>query len=371
MLMPVEQNYETYSAADFLTDDAFVTHQLDPTRASAQFWETWLIQYPHRRDVYQQAVDLVEAIRLGLDTYAQTYLPEETVRRLWLRIQETNAREAETAVRTRRSGWMRWAAAAAVVLTLGGGYWWKSATKPVTPYDRQVTALSESLSETVNTSRKLQLIRLPDNSEVWLAPDSRLTYPADFGRKNRVVYLSGEATFSVTKDTDKPFFVHANDVVTRVIGTRFTVRAFFREKRVKVQVQSGQVSVYRNGPASSAERPKGVMLLPNQQVIFNNETAQFDKMLVDTPAIVITPYVRKKTPSFVYNETPISQVLRDIKEAYGIDIHYNKEALENCQLNSTMTNETFKQKLTIVCATIGATYEIIDGQVVINGGSCQ
>nr|WP_293841562.1 FecR family protein [uncultured Arsenicibacter sp.] len=366
--MPVEQNYETYSAADFLTDDAFVMHQLSPARASTQFWEGWLRQYPHRHPVYQQAVELVEAVRLGLDTYAQTDLPEETIRRLLLRIQETNTRSA---VRERRIGWLRWAAAASVVLALGGGYWWKSATDHSTPYDRQVTALNGTPSETTNASHTVQAIRLPDNSEVLLAPDSRLTYPADFGHKNRTVYLSGEATFSVTKDNSKPFFVHADDVVTRVIGTRFTVRAFFREKQVKVQVQSGQVSVYRNRSASSLDQPKGVMLLPNQQVVFNNETAQFDKRLVDTPAIVVNPYVRRKTPLFVYNDTPISQVLRDIKEAYGIDIHYNKEALENCQLNSTMTNETFKQKLTIVCATIGATYEIIDGQVVINGGDCR
>ncbi|GAB4021252.1 FecR family protein [Spirosoma koreense] len=362
--------YETFSAADFLTDDYFVRHQLSPTPQSAQFWETWLNEHPHRQSEWQQAVDLLAAIRLGLETYAQTYVPEETIRQLLIRIQQTNAPVGQQETPIRRIGWIRWAAAASVLLALGYGVWWQTRHR-ASPYEQQLATLTQSFSEKVNTSQQVQALRLPDHSMVWLAPESRLSYGADFGQQKRTVYLSGEATFAVTSDAKKPFLVHANEVITKVVGTRFTVRAFAAENRVRVHVQSGQVSVYRNGPASVPNRPKGVMLLPNQQVVFNRQTDEFDKMLVETPSLISPRIRQKKTPAFVYNDTPIPQVLRELKEAYGIDIRFNEEALANCQLNSSMTNESFEQKLNIICRTIGATYEIIDGQVLISGGNCQ
>ncbi|ADB41385.1 FecR family protein [Spirosoma linguale] len=366
----MEQVYENFSSAEFLTDDAFVHHQLEPTPQSTQFWAGWLAKYPHCQTEYQQAVDFVASIRLGLTAYAETEISEETIQQLLTRIRQTNAQTRLTQPAVRSSGWMQWAAAAAVFLALGVDFWWKITQRP-TLYEQQLATLPNAFSEKINTSPHVQTIQLPDQSVVSLAPESRISYPTNFGQQNRTVYLSGEAAFSVTRNSEKPFLVHANEVVTKVLGTRFTVRAFAGENRVQVQVQSGQVSVYRNEPTNASVRQKGVMLMPNQQVVFNRETDQFDKMLVEAPTLVLTPTRQKKAPSFVYNDTPIPQVLQELTEAYGIDIRYNKEALANCQLNSSMTNESFEQKLTIVCATVGATYEIIDGQVIINGGNCQ
>lgn len=365
----MEPLYDNFSADAFLTDDAFVNHQLKPTPQSAHFWADWLAQHPHRQREYQQAIDLVAAIRLGLTAYAQTHLPEETIRQLLSRIQQTNA-QVRSPIGSVWWGRMRWAAAAAVFLALGIGIWWQILPR-TSLYEKQLASLKHTFSEKINTTRQVQTIRLPDQSVVSLAPESRVSYPASFGQQDRIVYLSGEATFAVTKNGEKPFLVHAGEVVTKVVGTRFTVRAFAGENRVQVQVQSGQVSVYRNEPITSSVRQKGVMLLPNQQVVFNRETDQFDKMLVDAPTVITSPARQKKTLPFVYNDTPITQVLQELKEAYGVDIRYNQEALANCQLNSSMVNESFEQKLSIVCATVGATYEIIDGQVIINGGNCQ
>ncbi len=366
----MQPDYKNFSTADFLTDDYFVYHQLQPTPHSSHFWATWLEEHPHRQQEWQQAVDLLAAIRLGLDSYAQTYLPQETIRQLLVRIQQTNAQIDKTETPVRRIGWRLWAAAASVFLVLGVTIWWQAQTRS-SPYEQHLATLDKTVSEKVNNTQQVQTIDLPDRSVVRLAPKSRLSYSVDFGQHQRVIYLSGEATFSVTRDSQRPFLVHANEVVTKVVGTQFTVRAFAEENRVRVRVQSGQVSVYRDQQTNSPTQQKGVMLLPNQQVVFNRKTDQFDKMLVETPSLIISPTRQKKGPAFVYNDTPIPQVLQELKDAYGIEIRYNKEALTNCQLNSSMTNESFEQKLEIICRTIGATYEMIDGQVIINGGTCQ
>ncbi|GAB3804399.1 FecR family protein [Spirosoma humi] len=362
----MQHDYDHFSSADFLTDDFFVEHQLAPTPQSTTFWEAWSRE--HSQEQWRQAVSLLEAIRLGLDAYAQTHLPEETIRQLLIRIQQTNAQSIKATVPVSRFVWVRWVAAASVGLAMG--IWWLT-RYTATPYEQRLATLTKTVTEKVNTTDQPQLVRLPDQSVVSLNPNSRLSYTTDFGQKNRLVYLSGEATFAVTKDTQKPFLVLANELVTKVVGTKFSIRAFSREDQVRVQVLSGQVSVYRDHANSARVHQKGVLLLPNQQVVFIRKTDRFDKSLVSQPSLIRPPNRTKQSAAFVYNETPISQVLKDVKEAYGIDILYNKEALIDCQLTSSMDGLSFDQKLLIICKTVGATYDIIDGQVVINGGSCQ
>ena len=361
--------YDDFSPAQFLTDEAFVQHQLAPTTQSTVFWETWLNDHPPQRQNWQQAVDLLDAIRLGLHDYAQTHLTEETIRRLWLRIQMTNAQANRVQKKRVRYVAMRWVAAATVTLAVGL-VWWQQRPS-ATPYTRQVAALGQAVREQVNNTTQTQTIRLPDQSVVMLTPNSRLSYAQNFGEQNRDVYLQGEATFDVTHNARKPFLVHANEIVTKVLGTRFMIRAFAAEAHVRVQVQQGQVSVYANAPANTTVSPKGVLLLPNQQVVFTRKTEQFDKKLVDAPRLLTTLTVRQRSAPFTYSETPIAQVIDELQVAYGVSIRYNKEALLTCQLTASLANESFAQKLEIICRTIGATSESIDGQIVISGGSCE
>ncbi|QKZ12994.1 FecR family protein [Spirosoma sp. KUDC1026] len=361
--------YENFTTAEFLTDDAFVSHQLAPTPESAAFWTGWLQTHPHCQQEWHQAAALLDAIRLGLDTYAQTHLPEETIRQLLARIQETNAQAGQAPFFVRFPNWTRWAAAAAVLLAAGIGFWWTS--RVASPYEQHLATLTSSFSETTNSTDHPLTIHLPDRSTVWLSPDSRLSYPADFNQKNRRVYLSGEATFEVTRNEKSPFLVHANELVTKVLGTKFLVRAFAREGEVRIKVHTGQVSVYEARATAPPTNQKGVLLLPNQQVVFTRQTQRFDKMLVEAPRPIKPLPGTARLPSFSYNETPVTQVFQDLENAYGISIRYNKDDFSPCQLTSSLARESFTGKLTIICKTFGATYDIIDGQVLINGGGCQ
>ncbi len=364
----MKHDYDHFSTADFLTDDFFVGHQLAPTPQSTTFWDAWFEEHPEGQ--WQQALTLLAAIRLGLDEYAQTYVSEEVIRQLLIRIQQTNAQVPSTTVPVRWLGRMKWVAATSIFLAIGVSVWWPAKNEE-TSYEHRLAALTKTFAEKINTTSQSQIVRLPDSSVVSLSPDSRLSYPIDFGRQNRLVYLSGEATFSVTKDAQKPFLVLANELVTKVLGTKFRVRAFSKEDQVRVQVLSGQVSVYRDSANSSPVSQKGVLLRPNQQVVFTRAIDQFNKSLVNEPRVISASPHPKQAIAFSYNETPIAQVLRDVNVAYGIEILYNKEALVDCQLTSSMAGLSFDEKLTIICKTVGATYEVIDGQIVINGGNCR
>jgi ferric-dicitrate binding protein FerR (iron transport regulator) len=60
----------------------------------------------------------------------------------------------------------------------------------------------------------------------------------------RKVYLSGEG-FSKSVKTLKPFLSFANEIVTKVVGTSFKIKAYANQPNVEV-VRTGKVKVRSN-----------------------------------------------------------------------------------------------------------------------------
>jgi len=75
-------------------------------------------------------------------------------------------------------------------------------------------------------------LTLSDGTRVYLNAESRLKYPVVFRGTERVVELSGEAYFKVSKDALRPFVVKMNGVNVRVLGTSFNVRSYADEGQV-------------------------------------------------------------------------------------------------------------------------------------------
>lgn len=366
----MDPSFDQFSAIDFLTCDAFVAHQLSPDEHSTQLWDTWLAGNPANRSDWEEAVYLLDSIRTGLGQYAATVLPEDTINSLLRRIRESNSAGD---VPVRRLNRYNWVAAASVIVLCGLFAWvWLRSRDSKNYYAARISELENTYIEKVNSGSKNETIFLPDSSVVELHPGSRLAYRELFGAATRDVYLSGEATFEVTKNASRPFRVYANEVVTRVLGTRFKVRAFDDEKDVLVNVASGQVSVFRetgSGKASAANVPanNGLLLLPNQMAVFSRQSEEFNKTLVEKPEILAQAL---NAPGFEYDAVPVSRVFEDLETSYGISIRYNREQLKDCELSASLKNETFEEKLQVICTTINAEYQKFDGQILINGGGC-
>lgn len=370
----MQNPYEHYGITDFVTDDAFLRHQLQPTAQSTQFWDGWLAAHPGQEADWRQAQKLLEAVQLGLSDYIRTYLSEEAESRLLGRIRATNAQVGDPDSGPSpfwRSSWVPYAAAAGLLLVAGTFLWNRTGkTTPPTRYEQQLATVNEPVLEKVNSGKGVQTVQLPDQTTVLLYPNSRLSYLKDFGKTDRTVYLSGKAVFDVVKQPQKPFLVYAEEVITRVLGTRFEVNAFAQNKDVTVRVQSGRVTVYRY---KANEQPAvgsltGVLLLPNQQVVFTRQTEQFRKDLVQNPVLILPR--QEQPPRFVYDETPVLEVLQQLEKAYGVEIVVDKEAVENCQLTASLTDETLSDKINVICQSIGATYEIVEAQIIITSPGC-
>ena len=115
-------------------------------------------------------------------------------------------------------------------------------------------------------------ILLSDGTRVWLNSGSRLVYPPVFDRKNREVFLEGEAYFEVSKDAHKPFYVRTEAFRVRVLGTKFEVQAYKNESVQNTVLLEGKVSLAQNGELFSKEYE----LSPNQKGVVLGEDKGFE-----------------------------------------------------------------------------------------------
>lgn len=361
------KDYSDYTPLDFARDKDFFNWVKYPDRypALGQFWQNWLRENPHKREELEEAKHLLQAI---LD---EKYVASDAEQQeVWTSIRRTLQQDKKEVNVVR--WWNTALAKAAVVLIAIGVSWavWKFTHKPVQLAGSTIEAQAEGMETATNTGNRPTTIVLPDGTSIVLQPESTLHYAKDFSGGLREVYLKGEAFFEVRKDATRPFLVHTNEIVTRVIGTSFTVRNY-QDRNIVVQVKTGKVSVFReknkhdnNAGDSLVE---GVVLTPNQQVEYEHDKMKLTKSLVENPALLM-PVPRL---DFEFSDAQVVEVFDLIEEAYGVDIVYDREVMMNCQLNASLSDVPLNDKINLICKAIHATYEIIDSQIVIYSKGCE
>jgi transmembrane sensor len=228
----------------------------------------------------------------------------------------------------------------------------------------------ETFAAVENTTGAVQLIVLDDQSQITLQPNSKVMYRKNFLAEKREVFLTGEAFFSVTRDTLRPFIVYSKDVVTRVLGTSFTIKAYEEEEEVTIAVKTGKVSVVTHGNqrASAGMGGKEIILVPNQKIVYDREKDSVSKRLVEKPELI-----RPQPALFEmeFDAMPVAKIFEALTENYGIDIAFDKELLAHCTITTSLTDEDFYERVEIICKAIGADYEITEeADIVIHSNGC-
>jgi transmembrane sensor len=263
-------------------------------------------------------------------------------------------------------------AAAAVITGLIIGGWALLHTAPKT-FSYEKSRQQYKLAESVNQTAAPQKITLEDGSYVILKPASKIAYSLQSDPQKREVYLEGEAFFQVAKDPARPFYVYTNELITKVLGTSFDVQAFPHDKTIKVTVHTGKVTVYQrkiNHTEQELAKSNATIIIPNQQVLFNRQLASLTRSISGQPQVIHTSYTPGNSAQ-AFTDAPASDVLMAIQQAYGITIVYDEDLLRHCSFTGTFTNETFFERINLVCKAIEATYEQADGQVIITAHDCE
>jgi ferric-dicitrate binding protein FerR (iron transport regulator) len=217
-----------------------------------------------------------------------------------------------------------------------------------------------------NVTSQVTQLALPDGSTVRLQPRSTLRYPSQFTDTRREVFLQGEAFFEVARNPVKPFLVVTDKVVTTVLGTSFTVRAYPEQLQAIVMVRTGRVRV---SPRPSSGASKGgrvaapLELIPNQQVAYSSEVLAMRKELVERPALLIPR-------PFTFDDRPVTEVIQALEHAYGVPIVYDEAALTGCTVRLIFKDEPMFEKLDLLCKALGASYERAGTKVIFHSKGC-
>ena len=358
--------YRKYRFEDFARDERFRQWVIDHDPESALFWEEWLTQNPDCADTVQLAKALLLALEDNTTPLNETELDQIT---------EAVLNEPQ---RPQLSFWKNTAfrMAASILLVVGLGFavytYFNHPKSLLSNLTDSSTLKKDNYQERTNQTALTQTINLEDGSIITLYPKSSIRYPKPFDATRREVFLNGKAFFDIAKNPQKPFWVYTQHISTQVLGTSFMVDAFADAKEAKVEVKTGKVSVYTRKDLEKAKETQqhvmaGVVLTPNQQVAFVETEKRLLKSIVVAPQVI----VEAPKQEFIFDETPIAEVFDFLEKIYGLSVIYDAKNMEACYLTANLSDESLFDKLDLICKITHATYELVDGQIIIHSKGCK
>jgi transmembrane sensor len=357
----MKQNYNTIQ--DFLNNDSFVQWVL--FQENNFFWEQFLMDYPMKAGLMDEAHQLILEIN-EIEGRQVLELEEE---RVWNRISK-NIHSNEVIEKPKRSLLRKTvlSCVAGIIVMLGiGSIVWNNQQIGDVCYEDLVASIGDKSAfvEKINLNDTPLKVVLEDGSVITLEKNSKLSFPMHFDKDKRTVILSGDAFFQIAKNPNKPFYVYANEIVTKVLGTSFRIQAFDKEKKVLVKVRTGKVSVYNQRSVNLSDpETNGLVLMPNQQATYSRSDKNLSKSLVQAPLPL------QDMLPVQFDEVAISDVFDVIEKRYGVKIIYNEEVLADCYITTKLMDKSLYNELDLICGIIGGTYKEVDAQIVIESQGC-
>lgn len=199
---------------------------------------------------------------------------------------------------------------------------------------------------------------LPDGSQVWVNAGSLLLYPKNFDKTDtRTVYLTGEASFSVQKNKEKPFIVKTTYMDVQALGTVFTVASYPGDSCTSALLEEGSVKV-----EVDADECQPVILKPNERLIYSHAAHTLTVQPVDAQL-----YKMERSGYQIYEDISFSRLMASLERKYNVTIQYNSQKYADATYNVKFApHETLEDVLNVLQQLIGIHYKIKDKTVIIN-----
>ncbi len=133
-----------------------------------------------------------------------------------------------------------------------------------------------------------------------------------------MVYLSGEANFSVTKNPEKRFVVSTNNLNIEALGTVFNVQAYLDLPKITATLEEGKIKV-----ETKTGHKQSLILMPNEQVIYDNKSQRFTKKTIDAKRVALW-----KDGYLIFQEASIGDILHTIEKRYDITVQFDSGKYE-------------------------------------------
>jgi ferric-dicitrate binding protein FerR (iron transport regulator) len=185
-------------------------------------------------------------------------------------------------------------------------------------------------------------IQLNTESELRVLTENHSALPSS---AKRLVYLKGEGYFNVNT-ADEGFEVITDAGVIGVIGTSFNVLA--RNDQVEVTVESGVVSL-RGFPEDDI---RDEVRIPSGHMSRKSRNLPALKPL----PVEVSEYISWREGRFVFDQTPLSDVIKNLQRAYNVRIDLRDANLASIPVTGKFGQEPLVQILNEICWSANLRY---------------
>jgi len=220
-------------------------------------------------------------------------------------------------------------------------------------------------------------ITLADSSEVWLNSGSRLSYPDRFAKRNREVFLEGEAFFDIRKNPRQPFYVKTSDIDIKVLGTRFNVKSYPEEDIIETTLVSGQLMIETQ--RTDVAGIKKAILNPNQKAYYSKKVRRLklerkEYMQDQKPVTAITSKLVNikdmerinqvsietswKDNRLIFRDEPLRSLAKKLERWYNVEITIKDSELGDYKFTGSIENETIENAMKALSAAASLDYSI-------------
>ncbi|WP_318312690.1 FecR family protein [Flagellimonas crocea] len=224
----------------------------------------------------------------------------------------------------------------------------------VSPYEQ----LEEKPSQIILASTSIgenKTITLSDGTKVTLNANTIFSYPEKFSGASREVSLNGEAFFDVAHNAEKPFMVDTgNGMNIQVLGTVFNVKSYPEDQHVETTLISGKVKVVEE------RNQKTVVLAPSQRATYVKDA---DKLIVDN--VQTNKFTAWRQGKLIYDETPIRQVISDLKRKYKVEISVESPGIMDYKYTGEFDNLGIEQILDLFEVSSPILYRMHNNQITL------
>jgi len=340
-----KEKYSKYiTSEDFILDKEFFKWVLYPNKELDQFWSSFIKEYPEKGILISEAIMILKSIQP-----VEQEIPKENLDLILQKLKTSNV-----TIKLNRLKWMKYAAGLAVLISIGTLIWTNIHVQPKFPiavgkraelkgeiilangstreFDTEQTTIKQTASgkltintdtldvKSVNTKSDINRIIIPygkrsevtlaDGTHIWLNSGSQLSYPNEFKKDSREVYLSGEAYFDVKPNPKLPFYVITREIRIKVLGTSFNVSCYDEDNLTQTVLIKGKVSAGKNQLFT-----KDIELAPNERLIFDKKTNGLSKDHVD-----VSFYTSWISGYLVFKNEPITEVYKKLARYYNKNI---------------------------------------------------
>ena len=201
-----------------------------------------------------------------------------------------------------------------------------------------------------------QNLILPDQSSVWLRPNSQITYPEQFSYEARFVSLKGDAFFDI-QSMEQVFIVQTENIEIKVTGTEFQVDNTL-DKGLIVSLVSGHIEIFTKNEIG--EQVSSTNLIAGQQACISKDgklcVEDFDKAYI----------LSWKDGSYKFIDEPIEDVIKLISRHYQMKISIS-ETLEGKNFTGKITpNMNLQEVMKIMAMSHPINYKITTDSIYIS-----